>query len=208
MPEDKIDSLLRELEAQESFEQEHPDAVRGREKMLAITREIGLFYNILLRHSGSRSILEVGTSTGYSTIWFAEAIRGLSGSKVITIERDDFKIARAKANFRRAGLDHMIEVRQGSAAEILREISYEKNQEFDFIFIDADKERCIEYFDASLQLIRVGGMIGVDNMIKPKKFAPYMAPLLEHARRTRATRSVVVPVDNGELLCVKLDDRS
>lgn len=200
---ERIDRVLKRLEKQERYEQENPDAVPGREKMLAITRDIGLFYNILLRFSGTRRILEVGTSTGYSTIWFAEAVRGVPGSQVITIEQEDAKISRARKNFHDTGLECMIEMRRGLAAEILCEL-VAAGERFDFVFIDADKERVIEYFDLSLRLLRTGGIIGIDNIIKPEKFSPYMTPLIDHARAASAVRSVIVPIDNGELLCVRL----
>ena len=75
---------------------------------------------------------------------------------------------------------------------------------FDFAFIDADKERSIEYFDAVLPLVRRGGIIGVDNVLHPERFATHMLPLVEHVGGSAAVRSVVVPIDNGELICVRL----
>ena len=171
MMDEKIDSVLRELEKQEKFELANPGAVPGREKMLAITRDIGLFYNILLRSNGTKKILEVGTSTGYSTIWFAEAIREQIGAKIITIEQEDKKIQRATQNFQRTGVDSIIEIRKGDALNILKEIVKEtlESELFDFAFIDADKERCAQYFDAILPILKRDGIIAIDNILKPEK---------------------------------------
>ena len=80
----KIDDILKKLEKQEIFERENPEKVVNSEKMLAITRDLGLFYNIFLRSANVKKILEIGTSTGYSTIWFADAIRGKNGVEIIT----------------------------------------------------------------------------------------------------------------------------
>jgi predicted O-methyltransferase YrrM len=89
---EKIDQVLRTLEKQAKFEEEYPDKVERSERMLSITRNIGLFYNIFLRSCGVKNILEIGTSVGYSTIWFAEAIRNNQGTKIISIEQDSKKI--------------------------------------------------------------------------------------------------------------------
>ena len=83
---EKIDQILKKLEKQEIYERENPSKVEQSEKMLAITRNIGLFYNILLRGMNAKKILEIGTSTGYSALWFAEAISGKNDGKIIIVE--------------------------------------------------------------------------------------------------------------------------
>lgn len=203
MLDEKISPVLAELEKQEIFENDNPDTVPGREKMMAITRDIGIFYNILLRSSGAKKILEIGTSTGYSTIWFAEAVMHHPDAKIITIEQEEKKIRRAETNFQRSGVDSIIEIRHGAATDIINKMS---DSMFDFIFIDADKENCIQYFDFALSVLKTGGIIGVDNVLKPERFAKYMIPLVNHVKAVPKVRSVVVPIDNGELLCTKLAD--
>ena len=180
----------------------------GRAKLLAVTPGIGRFYNVLLRACGAARVLEAGTSAGYSTIWFAEAVAGREGARITTIEEDAEKAARARANFRRAGVDGLVDVRLGRAAEEMAAaadgIRRGDIPEFDFVFVDADKERCVEYFDLALPLLRTGGVVGIDNVLKPERFAPHMAPLVRHAGALPLVRSVVVPIDNGELVCAKL----
>ena len=202
----KIDSVLQELEKQEKFELENPDAVPGRQKMLAITRDIGIFYNILLRNNKARKILEIGTSTGYSTIWFAEALREQAGAKIITIEQEEGKIQRAKENFQKTGVESIIEIRKGLAIDVLKQIVKETTEPFDFVFIDADKEKCVEYFDLALKIVKTGGIIGIDNILKPERFSTYMIPFVNHVKIIPNVRSVVIPIDNGELLCTKLSE--
>ena len=204
MLDEKIDSVLRELEKQEKYELENPDSVPGREKMLAITRDIGIFYNILLRSNKTKKVLEIGTSTGYSTIWFAEAIRENPGAKIITIEQEEKKIQRATENFQKTGVSPIIEIKKGIAIDVLKEIVKEIEEPFDFVFIDADKEKCAEYFDLVLPIVRTGGIIGIDNILKPERFATYMIPFVNHVKIIPNVRSVTIPIDNGELICTKL----
>ena len=109
MIDEKIDLLLRTLEKQAKFENENPQQINHSEKMLSITRNIGLFYNILLRSNAAKNILEIGTSVGYSTIWFAEAMKENKGS-IISLEQDPKKIERAKKNLEAVGLSQYVKI--------------------------------------------------------------------------------------------------
>lgn len=205
MIDNKADSVLKNLEKQEAFEQKNPTKIPQSEKMLAVTRNIGLFYNILLKGFDTQRILEIGTSTGYSTIWFAESLREKNNSKIITIDKDEKKIARAKKNFEEAGVADLIEIKQGDALELIPEIQYQYGSEsFDFVFIDADKERYIQYFDATFPLVKLGGVIGADNILEPKRFAKFIKPYLNHVRSNPKVISHTIPIDNGEEITIKL----
>lgn len=208
MIDEKIDQVLRRLEKQAKFEEEYQDKVGRSERMLSITRNIGLFYNIFLRSTGAKNILEIGTSVGYSTIWFAEALRENLGTKIISLEQDSKKIERAKKNFVTAGIEQYVEILQGDALETLSEISNRKESlsKFDFIFIDADKERYIQYFDMSLPLLKKGGVIGADNIVYPERFNEMMKDYVNHVKNTPNVRTVTIPIDNGEEITMKLSD--
>ena len=205
MIDEKIDQVLRSLEKQAKFEDENPRDVIHSEKMLSITRNIGLFYNILLRSNGAKNILEIGMSTGYSTIWFADAISKNNG-KIITIDHDDKKIERAKKNFEEVGLSDFIEIHHGDALEIISSIKdkLQSKEYFDFIFLDADKERYIQYFDNVLPLLKKGGLIAADNILFPERFQKFTKPYVEHVRKNPLIKSVTLPIDNGEELSLKL----
>lgn len=124
-------------------------------------------------------------------------------SKIITIEDNPEKIQLAKRNFEESGVADKIEIISGDALKVLSQISH-KNKKFDFIFIDADKERYIQYFDASLPLLKVGGLICADNILYPKRFNDIMKSYLRHLKNTPNIISVTIPIDNGEEVAIKL----
>jgi len=206
MLDSKIDTVLKKIEEQEKFEQENPYETPNPEKLLAIGRNTGIFYNILLKSKNAKKILEIGMSAGYSTIWFAEAISKKTGGKIITIEQDKKKIERAKRNFEDAGLSDLIDIRHGDALEALLDIKNESNssESFDFVFIDADKERYIQYFDIILPMVKPGGLIGADNILFPERFQKFTNLYVKHVRNNPKIRSLTIPIDNGEELSLKL----
>ena len=206
MPDSKIDNVLKRIEDQEKFEQENPHKIPNSEKVLSIGRDTGIFYNILLQNMASKKILEIGMSVGYSTIWFADSISKKPDGKIITIEQDIKKIERAKKNFKDADVSKLIEICHGDALKVLSDISNEtkSSEKFDFVFIDADKERYIQYFDAVLPLVKPGGLIAADNILFPERFQKFTNLYVQHVRKNQNIRSVTIPIDNGEELSLKL----
>ena len=122
----------------------------------------GKLLHLLARMSGAHNILEIGTLAGYSTIWLARAVA--TGGRVITLEIDEKHASVARANFVRAGVEHVAQVRVGRALDTLPALT--SAAPFDFIFIDADKESIPEYFTWALRLSRSGTAILVDNTIR------------------------------------------
>ena len=170
-----IFNILEKLEEQSMLEKLRQINVAPEDRMLAITKETGELLNMILRLKNAKNMLEVGTSTGYSTIWCAEAIYEQSG-KIITIEQNPNKIKRAKENFQKAGIADAIIIKEGLAIQILRELNLQKEYKdfFDFVLIDADKENVIEYFDLILPMVSAGGVIITDNMLYPEKYKQNM----------------------------------
>lgn len=124
----------------------------------------GKLLMMLARALQARSILEVGTLGGYSTIWLA---RGLSeGGRVTTLELDPRHAEIARSNFENAGLADRVRVRVGSALESMTELHSENAGPFDLVFIDADKPSTPDYFDWAVKLARVGSLIVVDNVVR------------------------------------------
>ena len=204
---EKIQNVLSRLEKDIDYETKHLDEIPSEKRLNCVSKNIGMFYNILLKSINAKNILEIGMSVGYSGLWFADAVmsnKQLDG-QIITIDREKFKIDNARRNFEEAGVDSLIKIREGEARKILQEIKAEfKENYFDFIFIDADKESYIEYFDLCLPLVRKGGIIGADNILFPERFNEMMADYLSHVRSNPNVQSVTVPIDNGEEVTFKL----
>lgn len=124
----------------------------------------GKLLHLLARVHGARTILEVGTLGGYSTIWLARALP--PGGRLVTLEADPEHAAVARANPDRAGLSSVVEVRLGPALETLPQLAAEGRGPFDLTFIDADKASTADYFAWALKLSRPGSLIVVDNVVR------------------------------------------
>lgn len=127
----------------------------------------GKLLHLIARLQSARNILEIGTLGGYSTIWLARALP--PGGKLITLEFNPKNAEVAQANFARAGLTDVIELRLGAAADTLPQLAAERRGPFDLIFIDADKPNNPIYFEWALKLTRPGGLIIVDNVVRDGK---------------------------------------
>jgi len=129
-----------------------------------VSRLQGKFLELLVRISGARRILEIGTLGGYSTIWLA---RGLpEGGRIVTLEFDPHHAEVACANLEHAGVLDRVDLRVGRAIDTLPKLENTADSPFDLIFIDADKESYPEYLDWTLRLSRVGTVIVADNVVR------------------------------------------
>ena len=204
---EKIQSVLSRLEKDIDYENKHRDEITSEKRLNCISKNIGMFYNIMLKSINAKNILEIGTSVGYSGLWFADAVLSNTQSEgqIITIDRMKFKIDNATQNFVEAEVNSLIKIKEGEARKILQEIKEEFSENyFDFIFIDADKESYIEYFDLCLPLVRKGGIIGADNILFPERFNQLMTDYVSYVRKKSNVQSVTVPIDNGEEITIKL----
>ena len=200
-----ISKVLDELEIQSTREKSKKEDIPHEDRMLAITKETGELLNMILRLKNAKNMLEVGMSTGYSTIWCAEVIAEQSG-EIITIEQNPSKIKRAKANFQKAGIIDTITIKEGLAIKILTELSLQQKYKdfFDFVLIDADKENVIEYFDLIFPMVTVGGVIVTDNMLYPEQFRQDMKKFSDYLKRNPKLRTITSPIGNGEEITIKI----
>jgi predicted O-methyltransferase YrrM len=127
---------------------------------IAVAPNQGKLLNLLARMIGARSILEIGTLGGYSTIWLARALP--PQGKLVTLEFDPKHAAVARKNIDTAGLGGLVDVRVGKALDLLPSVE----GPIDLAFIDADKVNNPAYFEASLKIVRPGGVIVVDNVVR------------------------------------------
>lgn len=124
----------------------------------------GKLLQLLASIHGARTILEVGTLGGYSTIWLARALP--AGGRMVTLEVDPKHAQVAQANLANAGLSEVVDVRVGPALETLPALATEDVGPFDLTFIDADKQNNAEYFGWAIELSRPGSVIIVDNVVR------------------------------------------
>lgn len=131
---------------------------------IAVSPTEGKFLNLLARSIAARTILEIGTLGGYSTIWLARALP--PHGRLITLEVNPDHATVAHDNIERAGFGNLVDIQVGDARALLPELIAKKAGPFDLVFIDADKANIPEYFKRSLELARRGSLIIVDNVVR------------------------------------------
>jgi predicted O-methyltransferase YrrM len=131
---------------------------------ISVAPNQGKLLQLLALLQGARTILELGTLGGYSTIWLARALP--SGGSLVTLEADPHYAEVAHANIERAGLSDIVELRVGLAGDSLAQLVAEDRGPFDLIFMDADKKSNSEYFEWALKLARRGSLIVTDNVVR------------------------------------------
>lgn len=136
------------------------DALRAAAGGIAVSPAQGKLLHLLARALGARRILELGTLVGYSSIWLARALP--AGGELVTLELDPGNAAAARANLERAGVADRVRIHVGPALDSLPAVE----GPFDLIFIDADKARMPEYFEAALERSRPGTVIIGDNTVR------------------------------------------
>ncbi len=131
---------------------------------ISVSPVLGKFLFMLAKLANARRILEIGTLGGYSAIWLGRALP--QDGRLVTLEIDPLHARIARRNLARAMLLGTVEVREGPALESLQKLIAAGEEPFDLIFIDADKEAYLEYFELSLKLSRPGTLIVADNVIR------------------------------------------
>ncbi len=129
---------------------------------IAVAENQGRLLNLLASLMGARRILEVGTLGGYSAIWLARALP--ADGRLVSLEIDPRHAEVARANLAAAGLADRAEVRLGRGIDLLPAL--EGGEPFDLAFIDADKPSNPDYFAWAMRLVRPGGLIIVDNVVR------------------------------------------
>ena len=132
-----------------------------------VTSLQGKFLEFLVRVSGAKRVLEIGTLGGYSTFWLARALP--EGGRIVTLELDPHHARVARGNLQNAGVLDRVELRVGPALQSLSTLVTENAEPFDLIFIDADKQSYPEYLQWSLRLSRPGTVIVADNVVREGK---------------------------------------
>ncbi|MFH1978304.1 MAG: O-methyltransferase [Candidatus Aenigmatarchaeota archaeon] len=164
-------------------------------RLWSVPRSTAEFLKFLVVSSKSKTILELGTAAGYSTIWLAWGAK-INGGKVYTMELFEPKIKMAAENFKKTGLEDSIVQIHG---EIDKELD-KWDKEIDFIFMDADKHNYLKYVKKLLPYLKKNGIIVADNAVD---YADLMKDFLEFVENNSDLESILLKIDNGLLLAIK-----
>ena len=135
---------------------------KGGRTYLSVPPEDGRALRLLTEAAGAKTVVEIGTSTGYSGLWFCLALQD-TGGRLITFEIDPGRAAAARKNFQQAGVDSLVTVVEGNAHEKIATLK----GPVDVVFIDADKEGYVDYLHKLLPLVRPGGLLLAHNVGMP-----------------------------------------
>jgi len=187
----KISAVLEDYHARIRTEQDRPRNADARDqRLLAVGPQTGQLINILAKSLAAPTILEIGTSYGYSGIWLAEAARA-TGGRLITLELQDYKAAYARDMAAKAGLADHVDFRVGDAVQLIAELA----GPVDFVLLDLWKDLYVPCLEAFYPKLAPGAIIVADNMLRPGGE--------EVARYGRAVRakpditSLLLPVGSG-----------
>src|SRR4028119_2165803 len=183
---------------------------------MQISPEQGQFMALLVQLLGATKTLEVGVFTGYSSLCVALALP--PNGKIVACDVSEEYTAIARRYWQAAGVADKIDLRLAPALETLDELlASEQAETFDFAFIDADKRNYEGYYERSLQLIRPGGLIAIDNVLWSGRVADPQV----HDNSTQALRALneklhhdervtlsLVPIADGLTLALKQGGRS
>ena len=186
-----IQSLLSELhESGRRFDAAQDDRL---DRLRNLEPESGALLNLLMRALGARDVLELGTSNGVSTVWLAEALEA-TGGRLVSVELDAGRSRAAGENLERAGLDGVVELRTGDAADALR---VSPDDAWDVVFLDAERPLYPGYWPDLARVVRPGGLIAADNAIS---HADQMQPFREVVEADPGTTTALDATGAGILL--------
>jgi len=162
------------------------DEIRTTMSYRNVPPQDGRFLRITAQSMNAKNIVEIGTSTGYSGIWFGMALQK-TGGKMTTFEIDAQRAATARANFKRAGMAEIIMLVLGDAHEEVKKLK----DPIDILFLDADKDGYIDYLNKLLPLVRTGGLIIAHNITPGMADPKYMEAITTNPNLETIVRSGV-----------------
>lgn len=164
-----------------------------------VTDSVARFLNMLIRIHKPAQILEIGCANGYSTIWMAEAAKGV-GAKIHTIDHSKPTFEQARQNIPEAGFESVVEFYFGDALAVIPDMPAELH--FDFVFVDGQKADYLNFFDAVKPRLNSGAVLIFDDMMafpqKTKNFSDSLKSL-------KGFQHLLIPIDSedGILLMIK-----
>lgn len=195
----RVEAVLAEYDRRSKREmalmnQLPPEEVMRRvdEFLISIGPDTGILLNVLIKAAGARTILELGTSYGHSTVYLAEAAR-MSGGRVISLDVSADKQRYAREQLAAADLESFVELRTGDARDIIASLS----DPLDFVLIDLWKDLYIPCFDLVYPKLSDGAFLAADNILFPEFTRNDMAAYRRHVRTKPGIETVLLPVGSG-----------
>jgi caffeoyl-CoA O-methyltransferase len=174
---------------------------------MQVGRVEGRFLELMVKITGAKRVLEVGTFSGYSSLAMAAGLP--DDGKLITCDVDPVATEVAKRYWARAPWGHKIELRLGDATTTLEQLR-DAGERFDLVFIDADKQGYIRYFDLALDMLPVGGVILADNtlwsgrVLDPQSESDHgIVRFNEHVKHEPRVEHVLLSIRDGIMFCRK-----
>jgi predicted O-methyltransferase YrrM len=166
---DNSSSALSATETEQRILSVLEDLSKFRRQMANVPAEDGKLLRLLAETNRARHIVEIGTSNGYSALWFTLALINTGGT-LTTFEIDPQRVLIARENFRRAGVDSIVTVVEGNAHEEVMKLK----EPIDIVFLDADKSGYLDYLNKLLPLVRARGLVIAHNMSFPSPDPEYI----------------------------------
>lgn len=174
---------------------------------IQVPPEVGKLLGMFIKMINAKYVLEIGTLTAYSTIWMARAIP--DDGKITTLEISNEHAAEAMNNIKRAKLENKTELIIGRAIDSLDKL---KDRTYDLVFIDADKENCVNYFNKVIGLVRKGGLIITDNTLRRGEVimenpSPGTIGIIEYNKLSgndKRVESILIPIGDGITVSIVL----
>lgn len=162
------------------------------------------FINMFIKSNNIKTVLEIGTSNGYSAIWICNALQK-TGGHLVSLEFWQKRIDLAESNLEYCGLRDLATIKCGSAFTLIQELTPEDFQtdklELDMVFIDANKSEYIKYFELVHPLIKKGGIILTDNVTSHQDS---VQSFLDEIYGREDYQTQLLPFDGGLLMSLKL----
>jgi len=195
----KIEAVLAEYDARAERESVFMQSssieeieARKDELLIHIGSDSAQLLSTLIKAQGAKTIVELGASYGYSTIWFAEAARA-TGGRLISFELQPAKVDYILSRLKQAGLSSFVEFRIGDAIDGLRQLE----SSVDFALIDLWKDLYIPCFDLLVPHLARGAFLAADNMLVPLAYRRSGERYRQHVRANGQFDSVLLPVGSG-----------
>jgi caffeoyl-CoA O-methyltransferase len=189
------DAIKKRMTYLENLDRQHrSENAPSHIRLKQVPRETGKFLAVMASLAPKGTYLEIGTSGGYSAMWLSLACRH-AGTKLVTFEVSEEKVALARETFHLAGIEDVVKLIHGDARKYLDEY-----KDIAFCFLDAEKELYAECYDKMVPNMLKGGILVADNIISHKEI---LEKMVDRASCDQRVDALVVPIGSGELVCVK-----